>query len=234
MLLLFDIDGTLVQRASREHAVALRQALHNVHGISADTVGPSADRAGRTDGEIARMILMDAGVSVDAIDAHAVDVQDECCRLYAELCPPDLSATVVPGMPELLEWLSDVDGVRLSLVTGNFEPVARIKLRAARLGQWFTPGQGGFGSDSEDRAALPPLARRRAGEADGRGGCSWPRDQTLVIGDTPRDIACARADDLRCVAVTSGPHPAEDLVGAHAVARSSEELRTVLDDLITR
>jgi phosphoglycolate phosphatase len=231
MLLLFDIDGTLVQRASREHAVALRQALHNVHGIDPDAIGPSKDRAGRTDGEIARMILLDAGVSADAIDSRAEEVQDECCRLYATLCPPDLSATVVPGMPDLLSWLADVSGAQLALVTGNFEAVARIKLRAAGIGHWFEPGQGGFGSDSEDRLALPPLARRRAGEAAGL-TTSWPREQTLVIGDTPRDIACARSDGLRCVAVTSGPHGELALVDADAIARSSAELRAVLEALL--
>jgi len=79
--------------------------------------------------------------------------------------------------------------------------VARLKLRRAGLERWFRSGQGGFGSDSEDRVSLPPLARRRAGTP----GRPYPREQTLVIGDTPRDIACARADGLRCVAVTTGP-----------------------------
>ena len=55
------------------------------------------------------------------------------------------------------------EDVRLSLVTGNFEPIARLKLARAGLGRWFAAGQGAFGSDSEDRAALPAIARRRAG-----------------------------------------------------------------------
>jgi len=231
VLLLFDIDGTLVQGAALEHAMALRQAVQMVHGIDIESCGPSKDRAGRTDGEIARMILLDAGVSADRIDERAADVREQCCRIYASLCPPDLTGRVVAGVPALLAWLEDQEGVRLSLVTGNFEQIARIKLKSARLGHWFAPGQGGFGSDSEDRVALPPLARRRAGEAAGLGN-SWPRERTLVIGDTPRDIACARADNLRCVAVTSGPHPAEDLSGADALARSSEELRAVLEEFL--
>ncbi len=84
----------------------------------------------------------------------------------------------------------------LALVTGNYEPIARLKLRAAGIGGFFRRGQGGFGSDHEDRAMLPQIARRRAGDDDGN---PWPRAQTAVIGDTPRDIACARADGVRVV-----------------------------------
>ena len=66
---------------------------------------------------------------------------------------------------------------------------------------------------------LPPIARRRAGEAAGL-ATSWPREQTLVIGDTPRDIACAHADDVRCIAVTTGPHGRDDLEAADFIARA--------------
>jgi phosphoglycolate phosphatase len=231
MLLLFDIDGTLVQRASREHAAALMQAMHNVHGVTTNTIGHHGSAAGRTDGEIARLILLDAGVSADRIDERAADVQEECCRLYATMCPADLSQAVVDGMAETLEWLAGVKHVRLALVTGNFEPVARMKLRAAGIGHWFAHGQGGFGSDSEDRSMLPPIARRRAGrtaELDS----SWPREHTLVIGDTPRDIACAHADGVRCLAVTSGPYTRDELAQADVVARSSAELRAQLAVLL--
>ncbi len=232
MLVLFDIDGTLVQRASAEHAAALRAALLSVHGVGIAQGRPTTDAAGRTDGEIARNILLSAGVSPERIDERAGDVRDECCRLYAELCPPDLSDKVVDGIPDVLDWLAARDGVRLSLVTGNFEPVARLKLARAGLGHRFPTGQGGFGSDAEDRAMLPPIARRRAGMLDCAPGTSYPRGRTIVIGDTPRDIACARADGLRCVAVCSGPYEADELTAAEVVARDSGELRQALSNLL--
>lgn len=228
MLLLFDIDGTLLQKATQEHAAALIQALRNVHGVSVETINARGSVAGRTDGEIARMILLDAGISAARIDERADEVREECCRLYATMCPPDLSQTVVAGMPALLEWLGPLEGVTLALVTGNFEPVARMKLKAAGLGHWFAREQGGFGSDSEDRTMLPPLARRRAGEAAGLGH-SWPRDETIVIGDTPRDIACAHADGVRCFAVTTGPYGASELAEAEAVLSGAGQLRTALE-----
>jgi phosphoglycolate phosphatase len=232
MLLLFDIDGTLLQRASREHAEALLQAISSVHGVAKNTISVHGSPAGRTDGEIARLILLDAGVSADRIDERAADVQEECCRLYATTCPTDLSPSLVDGIPQTLEWLAGIEGVQLALVTGKFEPVARVKLRAAGIGHWFPHGHGGFGSDSEDRSMLPPIARRRAGEAGGL-GASWPRKQTVVIGDTPRDIACAHADDVRCVAVTTGPHAADELAEADVVAQSPAELRAALELLLS-
>ena len=72
---------------------------------------------------------------------------------------------VIPGVEELLDGLSSREGITLALLTGNYEPVARLKLRRAGLGRYFPSGQGAFGSDAEDRAALPAIARRRA---DGR------------------------------------------------------------------
>jgi phosphoglycolate phosphatase len=223
MLLLFDVDGTLMQSASGAHAEALRQALKNLHNVDVERMQLAVSAAGRTDGEIARLYLLEAGVSAERIDALADAVQAECCRLYAELCPPDLSSRVVPGMPELLSALHARDGVALALVTGNFEPVARIKLRAGGIGQWFAPGQGAFGSDSEDRTMLPPIARRRAGAAAGM-TTSWPRERTVVIGDTPRDIACAHADDVPCIAVTTGPHERADLAAAEMIVDTAAEL----------
>jgi phosphoglycolate phosphatase len=152
-------------------------------------------------------------------------VRAACCEAYARLCPPDLSDKVLPGISDLLTWLETRDDVTLSLVTGNYEPVARLKLTRAGLGRHFAAGQGGFGSDSEDRAALPRIARKRAGSQ----GVSHPRRRTLVIGDTPRDIACARADEIRCLAVTTGPYEAAELSGADGVAGSGADLRRLLE-----
>jgi phosphoglycolate phosphatase len=230
MLILFDIDGTLMKGASEAHAAALLQALQNVHGVDVEGVKLAGSAAGRTDGEIARLYLLEAGISAARIDELAEAVREECCRLYASLCPADLRSMVVRGMPELLESLSARGDSQLSLVTGNFEAVARIKLKAGGLGHWFARGQGGFGSDSEDRTMLPPIARRRAGEAAGL-ATSWPRERTLVIGDTPRDIACAHADDVRCVAVTTGPYGRDELSGADLIAETPAALLEAIETL---
>jgi phosphoglycolate phosphatase-like HAD superfamily hydrolase len=227
VLLLFDIDGTLVAGATRAHRDAMHEALMTVHGVDAGDGPPTVDRAGKTDGQIARAILIGAGVSALRIDERADDVQDECCRAYARLCPPDLSETVIPGIPALLDELSDREELVLGLLSGNYEPVGRLKLARAGIGHWFAGGPGAFGSDDEDRAALPAIARRRAGST----GRPYARERTVVIGDTPRDIACARADQVLSVAVTSGPYDADQLRSADAVAENAGELREALESL---
>ena len=223
-LLLFDVDGTLVAGAAQAHARALRAALYEVHGIDAEAVRSAVSPAGRTDGEIARALLVAAGVSALRIDDRADDVREACCEQYARLCPADLSDKVIAGIPALLRELRERSDIKLSLVTGNYEPVGRLKLARAGLGHFFASGQGGFGSDAEDRAMLPAIARRRAG-AD---GVAFARGQTIVIGDTPRDIYCARADGVRCLAVATGPYDAEQLQDADGVADGSEQLRDLI------
>jgi phosphoglycolate phosphatase-like HAD superfamily hydrolase len=195
-----------------------------VHGIAALHDGP-VEAAGRTDGAIIREVLAASGVPDEAIDAHADEVARRAVRAYAELCPPDLSAKVAPGVEDLLEELSSrPDDFRLSLVTGNLEPVARLKLERAGIGHYFPRGQGAFGSDDEKRAQLPPLARARAAQPP------WPRERTIVIGDTPRDIACARADRVRVAAVATGPFAIEALADADAVIDDARALLPLLED----
>jgi phosphoglycolate phosphatase-like HAD superfamily hydrolase len=105
-----------------------------------------------------------------------------------------------------------------------------LKLLRAGIGGFFASGQGAFGSDAEDRLSLPAIARRRAGTP----GRPHPREHTVVIGDTPRDIACAQADDLRCVAVASGPYQASELTDAETVVRDAGELKEALGEELAR
>ena len=184
--------------------------------------------AGRTDADIARTLLVHEGVSAATIDARADDVRIAACEAYGRLCPDDLSACVAPGMSALLARLAERDDTLLALVTGNYEPIARLKLRRAGIGHFFASGQGGFGSDHEDRSMLPAVARRRAGSR-GDDGEPWPRARTAVIGDTPRDIACARADGVRVAAIATGPFAADELRAADAVARDAAQLGDVLE-----
>jgi phosphoglycolate phosphatase-like HAD superfamily hydrolase len=224
LLILWDIDGTLLQRASMEHAQAIFRALRAVHGdhLALDDVR-GVEAAGRTDGAIARDLLRACGVEEEAIDREVAAVARLATEAYEELCPPDLSHKVAPGIPTLLQALAGDPRYRSSLVTGNFQAVARLKLARAGIGTHFEPGQGGFGSDAEEREALPPIARARAGD--------WPRERTVVVGDTPRDIACARADGLRVVAVTTGPFAAEALAEADHVVSGADELAPLLPEL---
>lgn len=230
MLLLFDIDGTLLRERATPVGPAMSAALKEVHRVETREIRTRIDTSGRTHGEIARAILLDAGIPAERIDALAEQVRDRSCAWSARLLGDDLSAAVLPGVRELLAWLAGQTGVTLGLLTGNYEAIARLKLTRAGLGEFFAPAigalgaLGAFGSDAEDRMALPAIARRRAGTA----GVPYPREDTIVIGDTPLDIACARADGVRCVAVATGAFGAEALASADAVARDAVELRLVL------
>lgn len=231
VLLLFDIDGTLLRDAAEAHARALHRALHIVHGLgpaSGDRAGwPRVRAAGRTDMEIARAIALTCGLSAERFQEGREELMLVCLREYVELVPDDLSDRVIDGMDTLLEELAGTPEVILSLVTGNLEGVARVKLDRAGIGSFFAARQGAFGSDSEDRTDLPAIARRRAGAAAGEAG-SYPRERTIVIGDTDRDVACARADGVRCIAVSTGPLGGAGLAGADALAADTAELRRLL------
>jgi len=217
VLLLFDIDGTLLLKATAAHVAAVLEALREVYGVSDP---PKVEAAGRTDYEIARNVCLLDGVSAARFDAGREDFRIACVAAYARLCPDDLSEFVAPGVTDVLDTLAKRDGTRLALLTGNLEPIARLKIGRAGLGHFFEPGQGGFGSDHEDRTELPAIARRRAGH--------YPRAKTVVIGDTPRDIACARADGVRCIAVATGPFGPDELAKADVVLRSAHELLDAL------
>ena len=223
MLLLFDIDGTLLLTASGEHREALHDGVREVYGV--DVPDEYVATAGRTDRAIARSILELAGLDAARIDQDADAWCAAACRGYARRCPDDLRRTVAPGAVAALEELRAA-GHELSLVTGNLEPIARLKLERAGLGSFFSAGQGGFGSDREDRGALPRLARERAG---GR-----PREATAVIGDTPLDIACAREDGVRCIAITTGPYTAAELREADAIVDDLGEVDGALARLAAR
>ena len=159
---------------------------------------------------------MAAGLASGAIDERADDVIAACCALYDELCPADLSPAARAGRGRGAGGAGRPAGV-VPLLAGDRQLRARRPAQARARGDrsWFPEGQGGFGSDAEERERLPPIARERAG--------GWPRERTVVIGDTPRDIACARADGLRVVAVATGPYGVEALADADAVVDGARE-----------
>ncbi|MEV4420766.1 haloacid dehalogenase-like hydrolase [Patulibacter sp. NPDC049589] len=230
LLLLWDIDGTLLLRASASHAKAVWDALCAIHGLEDRKLLRDQRMAGMTDGQIAREILTAAGIDAATVDRHAEAVQDRICTTYV---PGDLETHVSPGLEETLRVLWDRGDVVHSLVTGNFERVARRKLRAAGIGEWFDPRVGGgFGSDHEDRLLLPATARRRAGAALLPDDRPWPVERAIVIGDTPRDIACARHDGVRVIAIATGSHGADELRDADAVVADASGVPAALAELV--
>ncbi|MEI6792371.1 MAG: haloacid dehalogenase-like hydrolase [Actinomycetes bacterium] len=230
MLLLFDIDGTLLLKGAEAHAAAVVAALCEVWEVEPPQTAHGVEAAGRTDQAIARDILELAGISAEQFDQRRDDFIVAAASHYELLVPDDLSDRLAPHAAETLAQVDAHERYHCSLVTGNIQRVARLKLDAAGILYPFAEGQGGFGSDSDDRNDLPPIARMRAGQL-WNGGDAWPAERTVVIGDTPRDIACARADGTLVVAVATGPFAADDLAGADVVIDDLRQLDAALESL---
>ncbi|HSG08942.1 MAG TPA: HAD family hydrolase [Longimicrobiales bacterium] len=208
-LLLFDIDGTLVLGGPAKGA--FHAALLETFG----TAGPidSHNFAGKTDPQIARELLSATGMAHEDIEAGFPRLWDRYLRHLGERLNRK-PMNVLPGVGELLEALSGNADVALGLLTGNIVRGAELKLRSAGLFDHFRMGS--YGSDSEIRNHLAPIALQRAAE-------TWsvnfdPRD-VWVVGDTPADIECGQAGGTRTLGVATGRYSAEVLaaVGADEV-----------------
>ena len=193
-LLLFDIDGTLLRGGPAKKA--FESAMESVFG----TAGPIAghDFSGKTDPQIARELLGAVGLSDGEIDDGLPALwEDYLARLEVDL--PRKPMTVLPGIPELLAHLEQLEGVAIGLLTGNIIEGARLKLGSAGLMGHFPVG--GYGSDSEVREDLPAVAIERARR---NWGIDFHPRAVVVVGDTPRDVACGQHEGTRTVAVATG------------------------------
>ena len=227
LLILWDIDGTLVAGAADAHGRALELATAEAIGLEVPTVA-SIGPGGRTDREIVRVLAEAAGVDADDFRfEHADKVITRAVEIYGATVEPDLTHCVLPGVEDLITELAPRDDLVMGLLTGNIDRVAALKLGAAGIAKHFDFTSGAYGSDEEDRRRLPELARNRA--TRGRG--AWEKDRTVIIGDTHRDIACARADGIGVICVATGPQTAEELADADAVAEAAAELLPLIEAL---
>ncbi len=216
VLVLFDIDGTLVRAGDPAHHAAFDAALAAVFGVDATIAG--VPLAGRLDHQIARDALVSAGVSDAAVDAGLADLVAHMGAGYAgEVAPGARRDRWLPGVPATLEHLRDA-GVALGVVTGNAEPVGRAKLAAAGIDHLLPFG--GWGDHPVDRAGLVDVARLAAEAHHGR---SFALAATWVVGDTTLDVAAARAAGARSLAVPTGP------IGRGALVEAGPDV--LLDDL---
>jgi phosphoglycolate phosphatase-like HAD superfamily hydrolase len=205
-VVLFDIDGTLVRAVRRpEYRGRIREMLETIFG----TCGRIAevDFGGRTDLAIYREALECEGISSDVIRERLPVVEKAMVDMLGELAATGEVFRVCSGVRELLDALSEDDRFVSSLLTGNVERLAEAKLRLVDLWHYFQ-GRGAFGSDAEERDHLPAIAAARLTEHLGE---PISPDRFIIVGDTPRDISCARYFGARVVAVASGQHTPEHL-----------------------
>jgi len=200
LVCLFDIDGTLISSGGAGKA-ALEAALPAAFSKPPDLLGVSL--AGRTDRDIAR----------DLFRVHEIEDTPEHWQKFRKAYLAHLPhmlhtrlGRVLPGVVELLDQLAVRKNVALGLLTGNIRQGATHKLGHYGLEQYFAFG--GFGDLHHDR---DQVAHEALASARQHLSMEPELNRVWVIGDTPRDVRCARAIGARAVAVATGGYLAADL-----------------------
>jgi phosphoglycolate phosphatase len=202
-LLLFDIDGTLLDTGGAGGS-SLLDAAEEIFGLPRHEL-PPLDLAGATDGGVLRRLFAHVG---HEYAPHTIQAYLACYlgHLERRLKHESFAGQTLPGVGALLSALGAAGGADIGLLTGNVRRGAEMKLARFDLGSFFI--EGAFGDDAEDRNLLGPVAMQRMTLATGR---SYTVEDVIVIGDTPKDIACAHAIGARCLAVGTGHFQAEAL-----------------------
>lgn len=223
-LLLFDIDGTLID-SGEAGTRALNLAFEEIFSIPEAFRGISM--AGKTDIQIMK----------EAMRRHGLDSENGDLKILCENYIRHLKAQIdnprrhlKPFIRETLTALSERRDLALGLLTGNIRDGAMIKLSPFGISHYFSLGA--FGDDHEDRNRLLPVAVERFMRV-------YKRDidyrDCIIIGDTPRDVECAKAHGANAIAVATGPYPYETLLSTKAdiVLRDMSELTRKMDVLFS-
>ncbi len=197
LLVLFDVDGTLI-RTNGAGVRAMNRGFYDVMGWE-NALGTFSP-AGMTDMAIAHRV---------ARWFRGSELTPEEMKLvfdrYLELLPLELAHSegfrVLPGIQAFLEKYSAAPDMLLGLGTGNLEKGAAIKLTYGKLHSFFRFG--GYGSDALERSELLRVGVQR-GEA--LLGTTLPPERVVVVGDTPLDVKAGQALGARTVAVATGPY----------------------------
>ena len=221
LLVLFDIDGTLLLDDAYAHGRAMVRSMREVWGVElSDDIVELVEPWGKTDLQIARAALATAGID----DTGFRERRGAWIRAAGRAFEDEVQAgadqwRMRDGLAHALARLAE-SGMRLSLVTGNLRPIAEAKVRQMGLFLRFDLAIGAYGDDAEDRADLVPLARERAGSPDR----PWPRHAAVLVGDAPGDVAAARADGVPAVVFVSPRFTPEALAGATVVVEDTQDL----------
>ena len=236
LLVLWDLDGTLLD-AGGVGSDLYEMVFLQLFGRPLDVQAPMA---GRTDRAIILETLELAGISEPR---RYVDPFIEGLRVHAPAVRKKvaLQGHALPGAAEALAALATVSRgpvgrVHQTALTGNIRSVAEVKLSALGLRESLDLCVGAYGDDHEIRAELVQIARRRAAAVHGRLPTDFEGDATVVIGDTPLDVAAALAMGARAVGVATGRYSATELndAGADEVLPDLRDTGVVMNALLPR
>jgi len=217
--ILFDIDGTLIS-AGGAGTRSLNKAFEEVLGIK--EAFKNFEMAGKTDVQIIKEGLRLKGIE------PSFSMVNELIESYLKNLKIEInnnSKHLKPGVKEFIEFIYHELKYPMGLLTGNIEKGARIKLEPFGLNSFFPIGA--FGSDHEDRNQLLPIAVNRFSNTF---NYYIKFHQCIVIGDTPRDVACAKPYGAKVIAVATGPYGVEELQRTEAdiVVESLSEIDKIL------
>lgn len=229
-LILFDIDATLIS-TSGVGIRAMEAAGRELFGPAFASTG--VEYAGRLDPLIVGDLLIANGQQ--PTPANRLALRNGYRKHLAQQLPTAPSARALPGVPALLDALDASNRAALGLLTGNYQDTGSLKLRACGIDpDRFPISAWGDESphDPPDRAHLPPVALARF--RDRFNQSADPR-RCAIIGDTPHDIRCAKAHDLRVLAVATGSFNTDALIaaGADKVVQDLSDTPNVLDWLLS-
>ncbi len=227
-LILFDIDGTLLLTKGAGRA-ATRAAMLKVFGTCGKV--DTHDFSGKTDWFTLIELLTPEGFKEADIEHRIPAYEREMSHFMAHFIN-NYAAHACPGALNLVVSLRRMEHIHLGVITGNVASTAPIKLRAAGFSpEWFPIGA--YGNEAVDRNLLPALALARANRHYEH--VFRPSD-VIIVGDTPLDIACARALGAMAVAVATGITSQETLSAAapdYLLENLTSFESTVLDIPIT-
>jgi phosphoglycolate phosphatase len=205
-LLLFDIDGTILLTGG-SGSKAMLAAGQKLFG---DSFNFDIDTSGKLDTQIYKeLTILNPTLNIES--RH-----NEFREAYLKLLEFELmcenKAFLMPGIKVLLEELRKRNHITLGLLTGNYGPAAKLKLKAVDIQQdWFSITA--FGDEGVTRPDLVELAMKRYEELKGE---KLQPQEVVVIGDTPKDVACAQAHGCVAFAVATGRWSVEQLRATRA------------------
>jgi phosphoglycolate phosphatase-like HAD superfamily hydrolase len=218
-LLLWDIDGTLLYSGGVA-GEAMRAAMTTIYGRPSSN--DRREYAGKTDQQI--IIETFAEHDPETLVAKLGDfAQAYMAELTVRRTEMAERGRVLEGVPAALAYFQHQPGIAQSVLTGNMQAVAELKLQLTNLLPYIDMQLGAYGSDHRHRVELPGFALQRAHTHLGH---SLQGADLVIIGDTPNDIACGKAHGARTVAVATGPFSVADLA-----AHSPDAVLADLSDL---
>lgn len=226
-LILWDIDGTLV-RSGPVGSDVFGQAIEQVLGTRPRT---ALVLSGKTDRQIVEEYLALEG-STDP--AHAPAVLDRLEREFArQVSRIAAEGWACPGGEAALRRLGAIARVEQTVLTGNIAPNALLKLAAFGLDRYLDLEVGAYGIEHSDRRSLLPLAWSLQRQLR---GIDYQPDETWIVGDTPRDLECARAGGARCLLVATGRHDFAQLeaLGPDVVLKDLSDTGLLVDILVAQ